>query len=219
MLFLLTDFHFLYISNTSLNRSNYTTAMDKFAIRYDSIEDAMPLSCKTSPLPTAPAKRPVGRPQKRKVEETITAESQKRRYVSVCAVKSETDRCVINASARDTNVNRSKRGMYKTFTVKQKVEVVKFAKLHGVRVAARHFLVSQSTVSGWCKTDFDSDLRTKAGPLPRSGRPLTYSQDIDDQLIAWVLEQRDQQISVSMEELCAKAGTLVSTDTFKASQG
>ena len=38
---------------------------------------------------------------------------------------------------------------YKTFTVKQKLEVVNYASSHSVCVAAKHYHISDSTIRSW----------------------------------------------------------------------
>ena len=71
-------------------------------------------------------------------------------------------------------------GHYKTFTQKQKFDVKEFAKIHGIRAAAKHFNVPKSTVWNWNKTDFSDNPRNcKTGHLPRPGRPLTYDENPD----------------------------------------
>ena len=72
----------------------------------------------------------------------------------------------------DDYVTSKKRGGYKLYDMKTKKDVASFARLNGIRAAARHFEISKSTVEQWSKTDFDSGVqRSKKGHLPRSGRP------------------------------------------------
>ena len=54
-----------------------------------------------------------------------------------------------------------------------------------------------------------------------AGRPMTYSKDIDDNLIAWVLKQRDLHLPVWRLELKLKAKALICLQlpNFKASSG
>lgn len=52
-----------------------------------------------------------------------------------------------------------------------------------------------------------------------AGRPITYSKEIEDDLITWVLKQRDLQIPVSRQDIRHKANALIkpSNPQFKAS--
>ena len=115
------------------------------------------------------------------------------------------------------------RGHYKHFTRKQKLAVKEYARMHGIRAAAKHFKVPKSTVNNWNKTEFNDDsLRNrKNGHLQKSGRPLTYDQEIDWLILAHVLEQRDLQIPVTMEDICIHARELVKpvSSRFQASNG
>ena len=55
--------------------------------------------------------------------------------------------------------------------------------------------------------------------MPRSGRPLTYSDDIEQRLLSYILEQRDIQLAISMDDLCNLAWEEISQDhlEFKTS--
>ena len=101
------------------------------------------------------------------------------------------------------------RGNYKHFTIKQKLEVLEFSKLYGVRAAARHFKIPKSSVSNWSKTDFTCVIRDKKGSLPKTGRPLTYPEELDQKILEYVLEQRDLQNAVSIEDICIYAAEII----------
>ena len=101
------------------------------------------------------------------------------------------------------------RGNYKHFTLKQKLKVQEFVKLHGIRTAAKHFKIPKSTVDTWSKTDFSSEVRDKKGALPRSGRPLTYPQELDMKILEYVLEERDLQNAVSVDDICRFAADVI----------
>ena len=98
---------------------------------------------------------------------------------------------------------------YKHFSVKQKMEVVEFWKLHGIRTAAKHFKIPKSSVSRWCKTDFTSCVLDKKGILPKSGRPLTYPEELDQKILEYILEQCDLQNAVSIEDICIYSAELI----------
>ena len=142
--------------------------MDKFVQRFPTSEEALPASWKTSPLPKGTIKRPLGRPNTRQNLEGSAPEPSAKRPCQ--------DRLMFG----DDNVTPKKRGGYKLHDMKTKKEVASFARLHGIRAAARHFKIPKSTVSEWLKTDFDDgEQRTKKGHLLRPGRPLTYKDDIE----------------------------------------
>ena len=54
-----------------------------------------------------------------------------------------------------------------------------------------------------------------------AGRPITYGADIDDQLLAWLLDARDKQLPVTTQLLKAKVVELVTPThpEFKVSNG
>jgi len=112
------------------------------------------------------------------------------------------------------------RGHYKSYTLQEKADIVEYGKLHGLRAAARAFKVGFSTVQGWSKMDF-SVQRSKKGHLQRPGRPITYDDAIEEELLSYVLQERNLHNSVSVDDLCVKALELVATShpTFKASRG
>lgn len=148
--------------------------MDKFLIKFKSSEDALPQAWKDNPIPKAAPKRPVGRPKRKHDESASSSSSSKRQKLSKAVEFPDQD--VLESSSTPT-----KRGQYKTFSAKQKKEVATFAQLHGVRVAAREFKISKSTVSDWCKLDFNDDDRvlSKKGHLAKTGRPITYGTEKD----------------------------------------
>ena len=43
----------------------------------------------------------------------------------------------------------------------------------------------------------------------RTGHPLTYTQEIDDELLVWVLRQRDVHLPVRRKDIKLKAAALV----------
>ena len=67
---------------------------------------------------------------------------------------------------------------------------------------------------------FERDV-TKQGVKKGAGRPLTYSREIDEQLLVWVLENRDLHLPITVPLLKAKALELIGAESpeFKASSG
>ena len=52
-------------------------------------------------------------------------------------------------------------------------------------------------------------MHDKKGILPKSGRPLTYPEELDQKILEYILEQRDLQNAVSMEDLCIYSAELI----------
>ena len=108
------------------------------------------------------------------------------------------------------------RGVYRSYSLRQKIEIVRFARQNSEAAASRKYGVSRSTIYGW--RDIDKEGKhTKKG----AGRPLTYSQCIDDELLSWILHQRDLQVTVRRLDIQLKAKALIGSDLpqFKASSG
>lgn len=94
------------------------------------------------------------------------------------------------------------------------------------------YKVAQSTIYGWKDVDKTPAavakvkkkfLSARKGKHLKkgAGRPITYSKEIDDSLIAWVLKQRDLHLPVGRLELKLKAKVLIcpTLPNFKASSG
>lgn len=208
--------------------------MDKFVVRYATSDEAIPAVWKTSPLPKSTPKRPVGRPRKRKVTEEdspsvqVIADDTVQKVLNhvvdkVCAsVDKQSGDCSRPEAKKQPEMIVAaavSRGQYKSFTAAQKIQVVDYARMHGVRVASRQFKVPKSTISNWNKIDFN-EQRNKSGHLAKSGRPITYSEEVEEKIVEFVLEQRDLQNAVSIDELCsfAKATVEPQHPDFKASR-
>ena len=94
----------------------------------------------------------------------------------------------VSVKAPETDVRPVARGKYKRFSYREKLSVKEFPKQHGIRAAAKHFKIPKFTVNNWCKTDYNNDnLRNhKTGDIQKSGRPLSYEEDIDMMILAYV---------------------------------
>ena len=73
----------------------------------------------------------------------------------------------------------------------QKKKVAEYAHFHGVRKAAKKFSVVHSNVVRWRK----EEVRGIRNPGKRSHRggqgcKLTYPKELEDKLVAWILEKR-----------------------------
>lgn len=114
------------------------------------------------------------------------------------------------------------RGHYKHFNRQQKREVKEYVKWHGIRAAAKHFKIPRSTVNNLNKTDFDDDnLRDKNGCIMKPGRNLSYPEEFDFKILAYVLEQRELQNAVTIEDICIYASEVMKpvVPGFMASRG
>ena len=116
------------------------------------------------------------------------------------------------------------RGVYRSYSLSQKIEIVRFTRQNSEAAASRKYGVSRSTMYGW--RDIDKEPMAKVPVTTKGkhtkkgvGRPLTYSQSIDDELLSWILQQRDLQVRRLDIQLKAKA--LIGSDLpqFKASSG
>ena len=118
--------------------------------------------------------------------------------------------------------------MYASYTLRQKLEVVGYAKVHTDAEAARHFSILRTTLRAWKGLELQPKDRKKSqnkkGNHVRkgahSGRPLSYSEDIEDQLLQWILETRDQQLPIQRKAIQRKALALIQPQKpqFRASE-
>ena len=94
--------------------------------------------------------------------ETRTLPLVRPRQKESCASdSSETQSDITSAPSSDSNI----RGNYKHFTLKQKLKVQEFAKLHGICTAVKHIKILRSTVNTMSKLDLTSEIRDKKGAL------------------------------------------------------
>ena len=116
-----------------------------------------------------------------------------------------------NCENLESKITPTRLGRYKKFTKMQKLTVIEYAKIHGIKAAAKHFGVPFSTVSFWNKTDFSNDYskKSKKGHVERRGRPLKYDAGLDFIILAHVLEQQDRQIPITRKDLCSYARKIV----------
>ena len=91
--------------------------------------------------------------------------------------------------------------------------------MHLVAAAAKHFTIPRTTIARWMVDEYFEV--TKRGVKKGAGWPLTYSMEIGEQLLVWVVENRDLHLPVTIPRLQAKAMELISTECpdFKASIG
>lgn len=104
----------------------------------------------------------------------------------------------------------------------QKKKVAEYARFHGVRPAARHFGIHRRNVSRWLSENLDALKGKKRRKNSKGqGRKLSYPQELDEQLLQWVLEKRDLQLAVTIEMLKLRAKLLINpvNPNFKTSDG
>ena len=121
---------------------------------------------------------------------------------------------------------KTPRGVYKSYSLKQKLAIVHYARQNSEAAASVKYGVSQSTIYGW--KDLDKQPIRK---LPKkkkgkhikkgAGRPISYAKEMDDDLLAWVLRQRDLQVPVRRQDIKMKATALITPTNphFRASSG
>lgn len=127
---------------------------------------------------------------------------------------------------------KSKRAMvYRSYSLRQKIEVVKYAREHSETAASQRYGIPRSTIYGWKNIDKEPIETAKNKKFPAAkkgkhtkkgaGRHISYGQDIEEELITWVLMQRDLQIPVRRRDIQLKAKALIGPEhpDFKASNG
>ena len=127
----------------------------------------------------------------------------------------------------DNGEQSASRGVYRSYSLRQKLKIVHYARQNSEVAASRQYGVSRSTIYGW--KDIDKEPLKKKFPTAAkgkhmkkgAGRPITYPQELEDDLITWVLWQRDLQLPVRRQDIQLKATALIAPDhpSFKASAG
>ena len=172
-------------------------------------------------------KRPVGRPRKLTQTEPSSSTLPTRRLVDYSSTESEADD--VNAGASTSTCNdeaearKQPQKLRKMYSRGQKKKVADYARFHGVRKAAKEFNVSHSNVIRWKKEEVS---RIK-NPGKRShrrgqGRKISYPKDLEDKLVAWILEKRETDcVAISTQVIRCKALSLIRSvrPNFKASDG
>ena len=110
------------------------------------------------------------------------------------------------------------------FTNQKKAEIrLHYSTTGNFRETARAFNLNESTVRGIIKTRpvAGKIILSKKQNFPGAGRPLSYTVELEDQLIKWILVLRDLDFLVSILALQEKAKNLIQPGNpeFKASRG
>ena len=106
-----------------------------------------------------------------------------------------------HTSGDSTEGNTISRSAYRSYSLKQKLEIVRYAQQNSEAAASRRYGVSRSTIYGWRNIDKEPIKKvataSKGKHLKKgAGRPISYPQERDEELLAWVLRQRDLQLTV-----------------------
>lgn len=111
----------------------------------------------------------------------------------------------------------------RSYTVKEKLKIVRFAETEGNRQAARHFTINECNIRLWRRTKSTLERMYKFKRSNR-GRCAAYPK-LEEILLEWVIGRRRGGIGVSCTEIRIEALKLkkkeelqIST-TFKASYG
>ena len=98
-----------------------------------------------------------------------------------------------------------------------------YSRYHGIRKAARHFKVSHCNVIRWKKERVTALKNPNKRHHRRGqGRKLSYPPELENNLVAWILEKRESECApVSTRIVRCKASSLISpvNESFKASDG
>ena len=97
-------------------------------------------------------------------------------------------------------------GMKHLYGTKQKRVDVAYAEQHSVATATKKFSILTKTKIGRWMVDgyFERDV-TKQRVKRGAGRSLTYSREIDEQLLVWVLENCDLHLPITVPRLKDRA--------------
>ena len=112
----------------------------------------------------------------------------------------------------------------RSFTVAQKLKVVKCASQWGQRKAVSLFQLAPSMVSRWCKSIEKLNCTPKSVRRIGSGRRPRHP-DAENLLSIWVKDERSKGLAVTLSDVCVRMRSLTSAkdgrtpNTFKASSG
>ena len=194
-------------------------SIKQYFTKVSTAEEAIPQEWKDSPLPPARKKRAVGRPRKRgDIQSEIPVPVPVDIESEVVDVERPADTAKPESQAADKPT--PKRGKYKSFSVKEKLDILAESQTFGVRATCRLHKITPSTLCTWKKADF-SVQRGKGGRITGGGRKLSYAQDTDSQIIQWIMEQRDLHLPVTPDCIMDHARSCVQPNhpTFQATRG
>ena len=172
-------------------------------------------------------KRPVGRPRKQTQTNPSLSMLPATRLVDYSSTESEANLVNAGAAASTSNdeaeARKQPKKLRKMYSKGQKKKVEDYARFHGVRKAAKEFKVSHSNVIRWKKKEV-SAIRNPSKRSHRrgQGRKVSYPKDLEDKLVAWILEKRETDcVAISTQVIRCKALSMIKSvrPNFKASDG
>ena len=110
------------------------------------------------------------------------------------------------------------------FKANKAAVLAKIARYTRARAAARHFGVHNKNCQRWLKEELDKKKprdMPSCGHRKGQGRKVFYPKEIEEELVKWILEKREQShIAVSTRMIRLKAMSLVklTLPNFKASE-
>ncbi len=122
---------------------------------------------------------------------------------------------------KDQNDEEDIESVKKTRRVYTVERIVAYSKKHSAIQSSKHFDVPRTTILRWTTDGYFEQNTTKKGIKKGGGRPVTYEPDIDQQLLAWLLDARDKQLPITTQLLRAKGLEMITPQhpEFKASHG
>lgn len=150
-------------------------------------------------LQTKWAKRSPGRPRK-----TVMSNSPQTVIIADSDREKENAPNTSNTSTSEIEGKNSP-SMKWLYGTKHKKSVIAYAKMHSVATAAKHFTIPRITIARWMVDGYFEREVTKLGVKKGAGRLLTYSMEIDEQLLVWVLENRNLHLPITIPLLQANS--------------
>ena len=94
------------------------------------------------------------------------------------------------------------------YSASQKAKITQYTRHHGARAAGKHFGIHHKNCQRWLKEELDKTKnpskhcrKFKKG----QGRKLSYSHELEEQLVKWILEKREKSnVAVSTEMIRLK---------------
>ena len=146
---------------------------------------------------------------------------------STCGPEQSMQRRPTGASESSTvpSTGKERSTVYKSYTFAQKLEVLAYVKANSQSNAAEHFGIPRTTISSWKGLDQapKASAKNKKGQHLSKvfGRCLSYPQNVDQDIVCWILQRRDLQLPVQRQDICRYAKTVIlqHNPSFKASAG
>src|SRR5437763_765047 len=102
-------------------------------------------------------------------------------------------------------INRS------SYTAAEKIEIIAYANIHGVRSAGRHFTIDHSMISRCIKDTPKFHNASKKCRRVGSGAPAAYPA-VEEALVKWILKFRQNGLAVTINMIKNQMRTLLAND-------